>query len=113
MPDFWQDSGYHLTARDANGQLEPTDEFLRAYLRRPEMLPPEEACDEERALHASLLANPRERVGKDRLARLADPDGRENWQVWLAFRDRLVSAGTLEGAYLNYLDRKSTRLNSS
>ena len=30
MPDFWQDSGYHLTARDANGQLEPTDEFLRA-----------------------------------------------------------------------------------
>lgn len=102
MPDFWQDSGYHLTARDANGQLEPTDEFLRAYLRRPEMLPPEEACDEERALHASLLANPRERVGKERLARLADADGRENWQVWLAFRDRLVSAGTLEGAYLNY-----------
>lgn len=102
MRDFWQDSGYHLAARDADGQLVPSDDFLRAYLRRPEMLPPEEACDEERALHASQLANPRERVGKDRLARLADRDGRDNWQVWLAFRDRLVAAGSLEAAYLNY-----------
>lgn len=102
MPDFWQDSGYHLTEKDGQGQLLPTDGFLRAYLRRPEMLPPEEACEEERALHASLLANPREEVSSSRLSRLADPDGRENWQVWLAFRDRLLAAGTLEAAYLNY-----------
>ena len=57
MRDFWQDSGYHLAARDADGQLVPSDDFLRAYLRRPEMLPPEEACDET-GPHV-LLANPR------------------------------------------------------
>src|SRR5690625_4344043 len=102
MPDFWQDSGYQLTQRDALGQLRPSDDFLRAYLHRPEMLPPKEACDEERALHESLLADPRQRVEDRRLARLADPDGRANWRLWLAYRDRLLSARPLEAAYLGY-----------
>lgn len=100
MRDFWQDSGFHLAGRDGDGRLTPSDDFLRAYLQRPEMQPPEEACDEERALHAALLQNPRERVSEERLERLADPDGRENWHIWLAFRDRLLAAGTLEEAYL-------------
>jgi len=102
MPDFWRDSGFHLAGRDADGRLTPSDDFLRAYLRRPEMLPPEEACAAERALHEALLQNPREAVGPDRLARLADPDGRENWQLWLGFRDRLLAAGSLEEAYLRH-----------
>lgn len=102
MPDFWRDSGYHFTTRSEADYLLPADDFLRAYLQRPEMQPPEEACDEERALHATLLKNPRERVGQARLARLADPDGRDNWQIWLAFRDRLVAAGSLEEAYLYF-----------
>lgn len=102
MPDFWRDSGFHLAGRDADGRLTASDDFLRAYLRRPEMLPPEEACAAERALHEALLQNPREAVGPERLARLADPDGRENWQLWLGFRDRLLAAGSLEEAYLRH-----------
>ena len=51
--DFWQSSGYHLLDRDDDGCLGVTEDFLRAYLLRPEMLPPEEACANERRLTMS------------------------------------------------------------
>ncbi len=41
--DFWLSSGHHLLDRDADGRLLVTDEFLKAYLARPELLPPPEA----------------------------------------------------------------------
>ncbi|PWC53087.1 DUF6352 family protein [Azospirillum sp. TSO22-1] len=100
MPDFWRSSGYHLLARDAEGRLEVTDDFLRAYLLRPEMQPPSEACANEVALYNGLLEEPRRPVAESEVAALADPDARENFQVWLGFRDRLLAAGTLEGCYL-------------
>lgn len=100
MHDFWTASGHHLLDRDANGWLRVTDAFLAAYLRRPEMLPPEDACGAERALHAQLLDDPRRPVYAAELAAIADADAQENLQVWLAFRDRLLAAGTLEGCYL-------------
>ena len=99
--DFWADSGFALLQRDDRGHLTVTDDFLRAYWRRPEVAPVEESCDSERALHAGLLKNPREAVSKDRLDQLADPDARENYQIVLAFRDRLVNHGTIEAAYLS------------
>jgi hypothetical protein len=102
MPDFWRASGYHLLDRDrADGRLGVTDEFLRAYVRRPEMRPVEESCDAERELHAALLAAPRLAVPEARIAALADPDAQENYRVLLAFRDRLLAAGTIEAAYLS------------
>jgi len=101
MPDFWRDSGYHLLARGERGQLRVTDDFLRAYWRRPELRPVEESCAAERALHEALLRNPREAVSEARLAELADPDARENYEVVLAFRDRLIEAGTVEACYMN------------
>ncbi len=100
MPDFWTNSGYALLNRRDDGHLLVTDDFLRAYFLRPEVAPVEESCDAERRLHAALLQNPREAVGADRLAGLADPDARENYQVVLDFRDRLASAETLEACYL-------------
>ena len=100
MPDFWRDSGFHLLRRDARGHLAVTEDFLRAYFLRPEVRPPEEACAAERALHAALLEDPRQAVAADRLAALADADARENYEVVLAFRDRLLAAGTLEACYL-------------
>lgn len=103
MPDFWPNSGYHLLARDDAGHLAVTDGFLRAYLQRPEVAPVEESCAAERALHGALMANPREAVGKARLDAVADADARENYQVLLSFRDRLVRAGTVEAAYLDIL----------
>jgi hypothetical protein len=99
--DFWRTSGFHLLARDADGHLVVTDDFLRAYYRRPEMAPVEGSCGEEIALHDALMADPRLVVGADRLALLADADARENYEVLLAFRDRLLAQPTIEACYLS------------
>lgn len=97
--DFWLASGHHLTERTAAGGLAVTDALLAAWLARPELVPPAEACGAERALHAALLADPRRPVAPAEIAAIADPDARENWQVWLAFRDHLLAHPTLEAAY--------------
>jgi Family of unknown function (DUF6352) len=101
MPEFWVSSGHHLTPRTDGGGLAVTDELLLAYLARPELVPPDEACDAERALHASLLAAPRGAVAKAAIAALADPEARENWAMMIAFRDRLLAAPSVEAAYLD------------
>jgi hypothetical protein len=98
--DFWLSCGHHLIDRDAGGGLLVSDEFLKAYLARPEIAPPPEACAAERALHASLLADPRRPVLASQIADIADSDARENWQLMLAFRDHLVGHATLEAGYL-------------
>jgi len=56
--DFWLSCGHHLLDRNAAGRLLVTDEFLKAYLARPELMPPPEACTEEQALHRALLREP-------------------------------------------------------
>src|SRR5437764_1133064 len=56
MREFWVASGHHLTRRGDHGGLVATPELIMAYLARPELMPPEEACEAERHLHASLLA---------------------------------------------------------
>jgi Family of unknown function (DUF6352) len=105
MTEFWVSSGHHLTRRDAGGGLVVTDELLLAYLARPELVPPEEACAAERALHAALLSDPRRPVTPAEIAALADADARENWAMILAFRDRLLAARNLEAAYLDLVRR--------
>ncbi len=100
MPEFWNESGYQLLTRDADGRLAVTPDFLRAYLMRPEMRPPEDACDTEHALFAGLLEDPTRPVPPGMVESLADEDARENWAIWLGFRDRLLAAGTLEACYL-------------
>jgi hypothetical protein len=100
MPDFWTTSGYRLLKSGADGRLELTDDFLRSFLARPELAPIAESCPAELALHDSLLADPRRATTSDNLARLADPDARENFAIFLRFRDRLLAADSLEGAYV-------------
>lgn len=100
MRDFWLSCGHHLLDRDAGGGLLVTDEFLKAYLARPELAPPPEACAAERGLHAALLRAPRRSVAAAEIAAIADADARENWSVMLAFRDHLLAYPTLEAAYL-------------
>ncbi|MGH6942945.1 MAG: DUF6352 family protein [Geminicoccaceae bacterium] len=100
MPDFWRACGYHLLAPDADGRLPPSDDFLRAYFLRPEVMPVEDSCADERALHDALMADPRLAVPPERLQRLADPDARENYTAVLGFRDRLLGSPTVEAAYL-------------
>ena len=43
MNDFWLSCGHHLLDRDEGGGLCVTDEFIMAYLARPELKPPPEA----------------------------------------------------------------------
>ncbi len=100
MRDFWHDSGYHLLTVTADGRLGVSDDFLRAYLMRPEIRPVEESCAAERALHERLMADPRRAVPEPEIAQLQDPDARDNYRVVLGFRDYLLEAGDLEAGYL-------------
>ncbi|CAN7190431.1 DUF6352 family protein [Bradyrhizobium sp. LjRoot220] len=101
MREFWVASGHHLTRRADHGGLIATPELIMAYLARPELMPPADACEAERNLHAGLLADPLRPVSKTDIAALADPDARENWTFMMNFRDRLVAAPSLEAVYLN------------
>jgi hypothetical protein len=103
MTDFWLSSGHILLERGDHGGLILTDEFLKAYLARPELLPPEEACAAERRLHASLMDDPRAGVPPEAVGAIADADARENWAVMLDFRDRLLASPTLEAAYVRLI----------
>ena len=62
MREFWVSSGHHLVRRAEHGGLLLTPELMLAYLARPELMPPQEACDNERALHAALMEDPFRKV---------------------------------------------------
>jgi hypothetical protein len=98
--DFWLSCGHHLLDRGGDGGLVVTDEFLKAYLARPEMVPPGDACAAERALHQALLARPRQPVELWQMAGIVDADARENWELMIEWRDHLLAHATLESAYL-------------
>jgi hypothetical protein len=98
--DFWRNSGFHLLERGAGGRLSVTDDFLRAYLLRPEIRPVDESGPKERALHDALLDDPRRDVDEPALEGVEDPDARDNYRVLLGFLDRLKRAQSLESCYL-------------
>jgi hypothetical protein len=99
--DFWLACGHHLLDRDGAGKLLVTDEFLKVYLARPELMPPPEACAAEHRLHDTLLSDPRSPVAVSQVAAIADADARENWEMMIGWRDHLVKHRTLEAAYLD------------
>jgi Family of unknown function (DUF6352) len=101
MKDFWLSCGHVLTDRHADGGLMVTDELLKAYLARPELRPPPQACAAERRLWATVFAEPRRRVSPEELAEIADVDARQNWEMAVAFRNGLLRQHTLEAAYLD------------
>jgi hypothetical protein len=100
MTDFWLSCGHHLLDREDGGGLVVTDEFLKAYIARPELTPPAEACAAERALHSALFADPRRPFGASAITAIEDADARENWRLLIAFRDHLLRHRTLEAAYI-------------
>jgi Family of unknown function (DUF6352) len=89
--------------------LVPSDEFLRSFLRRPELALVEESCPAERALHAALLASPSMAVSPAAPDALQDADVRENYRHFLRFRDGLLGAGTLEAYYLGLFGATRSR----
>ena len=108
MKDFWIACGHHLLDRNDSGGLEVTDEFLKAYFVRPELMPPDDACDMERRLHRELLADPRRPVAgrrdrRDRRCGCARKLDNSCWRSAIcccAIRRwrRLISALIREGA---------------
>ena len=105
MPDFWQSCGYHLLRKGPDGRLALTDDYLRLYYSRPELAPVPESCAHERALHASLLDQPRREVAESEIAAIADADARENYRVMLRFRRELLAAPNLEAFYAGLFQR--------
>ncbi len=100
MQDFWRNSGFHLLERDALGQLSVTDDFLRAYLMRPEIRPVYDSGPNEVALHEALMEDPRTEVEAVRLEGVEDADARDNYRTLLGFLSRLKRAESLESCYL-------------
>ncbi len=98
--DFWKSAGLHLLAPNADGWLGVTPDFLRAYWTRPEVHPVDSSNAHEITLHEALLEDPARSVSEAEIAALSDPDAIETYRIVLSFRDLLLSAGTLEGAYL-------------
>lgn len=108
--DFWESSGHVLLDHGDDGYLRPTDEFWKAYLARPEIVPPPEACLVERAIYQRLLREPLGVVPRDEIKSISDRDAQENWRYFIAFRDHLQKAGAIEAGYNSLFreDRVST-----
>jgi len=100
MPEYWPSCGYAMLAADADDRLVVTDAFLRTYLLRPELAPVSESCAAELELHQRLLSDPRALLRDTDVAALADPDARDNYRIWVRFRNRMLAAPTLEAAYV-------------
>ena len=66
-----------------------------------ELAPVDDSCaDERRAARAPCRRADEGRRTPSELAAIADADARENYVVFLAFRDAVVAAGSLEAYYL-------------
>jgi Family of unknown function (DUF6352) len=107
MTEFWVSSGHHLTRRNAIGALLVTDELLLAFLARPEIVPPQEACDAELKLYKLLKDNPRAPVSSAMIMAMKDEEAQENWQFFINFRDLLLTSKTIEAAYMVLIKSKT------
>ncbi len=105
MTEFWHSCGHHFLDRDESGGYVVSDDFLKVYLARPEVIPPPDACAAECNLHAALSADPRRAVAASEISQIADQDARENWEILIGFRDHLLRHKTLEAAYVDLMRR--------
>lgn len=96
---FWTSCGHDLLALDHRGWLLPTADYWRFWLSRPELALVEESCAAERALHEALIQAPDRRVPAEELEAIEDDDARANHRMFLAWRDLVIDAGSLEAAY--------------
>jgi hypothetical protein len=103
MREFWKSAGMHLVEPGPEGWLKVTPQFLLAYYTRPEIHPIDSSCVEEIRLHEDLLADPLHPIEEARLCRIEDQDAAHNYRAVLAYRDLLLEAGTIEGAYLRLM----------
>lgn len=100
MTDFWKSAGLHLMTKTAEGWLQVTEDYLRAYYSRPEVHPIDESCEHEHALFDKLMQQPFSEVSTRELTAIKDEDAAYNYQIILGFRDHLVAHKTVEAAYM-------------
>jgi hypothetical protein len=98
--NFWPACGFERLRITSFGWLEPTPDYLHLFLDRPELALVPESCPAERQLHQALRNDPLHTVQATLLARIEDTDARNNYQLYLTFRDSLLACGTLEAYYL-------------
>ena len=80
--------------------LAPSDAFFRSLLALPQLALCSDSCSAERALLAALDTSPQRAVTSADTDAIVDDDARDNVCRFLAFRDAVVAAGTLEAYYL-------------
>lgn len=95
---------------DARGWHQPTPDYWRVWLQRPELALVPESCVAERALHEAMLDDPLRSVIAGQIEAMLDADVRENWRHFLALRDAVQRAGTLEAAWAGFFERGAIAL---
>ena len=108
--DFWPGCGWRHLQTDPAGRLLPTAAWLGHWLGRAELALVSESCAAETRLHQALQADPLRAVAPAELAAIADADARENYRLFLALRDGLVQAGTLESFYVGLFRQGQIKL---
>lgn len=103
MNDFWPSAGWPLLQITDHGRLCPTAAWFGRFLDRPELALVRESCAAERRLHHALRDDPLLPVAEPRLQTLQDADAADNYRAFLAFRDALLQAGSLQGCYLQQI----------
>ena len=99
----WPSTALDRLEIDPHGQLRAGARWVAHFLDRPELALVPESCAAERRLHHALRDDPLRPVAPERLQTLADPDAADNYRAFLAFRDALMTAGTLERCYLDQI----------
>ena len=110
MLDFWPACGYRHLTPDAQGRLPPSAAWLAHWLDRPELALVAESCRAEISLHQALRTDALHPVAPAALAAIADTDARENYRLFMALRDGLVAAGTLEAFYVDLFKQPAIHL---
>ncbi len=108
--DFWPACGWRHLRTDSQGRLQPTAAWLGHWLDRPELALVAESCAAESSLHQALRNDPLRPVTPPELAAIADADARDNYRLFLALRDGVIAAGTLEAFYVGLFHQPTITL---
>jgi hypothetical protein len=103
MASFWTACGHQHLQPNARGWLQATPGYWRWWLECPELALVPESCAAEQRVHQALLAAPEQALRPELIDAIADADVRENYRLFLRFRDDVQGAGTLESAYMAWM----------
>ena len=110
MTPFWTGCGHQHLRRNARGWLQATPDYWRLWLQRPELALVPESCAAEQRLHQALMDTPNRTVTPAELNAIADEDARGNYALFLRFRDEVENAGSLESAYMAWMQSGQIQL---